>query len=260
MSTPVILTTSSSVYPRVLYANRFNDGTLSVSTEDTDYPKENLNNFRPWKRWKATAVPATVTVTFTSAIDVTAWAIEGHNIGSVSGSVYMETSNDGGSTWDSFGTTKSPTDDEVLYAYDDQVSCDAVRWTFTGSSSPEVGVIFVGEELVFTRGVRDGFAAESLSQLQENRMDENRDGEPLGVSVEKIMADSTYSINEVPFAWAKANWVPFKDQCQSEPFFTWWNPITDPEGASFHNAGKFQSAAHSRKGFVNLNFESRGTI
>ena len=75
--------------PFILYNNELENGTFSITSEESGYPKENLVDWLDWTFWKSTdASDQTIIIDKgTAGIEVDTLAVLGHNFGSAGNSV-----------------------------------------------------------------------------------------------------------------------------------------------------------------------------
>ncbi len=250
---------TDQVRGRIHYDDELQDAaTLVASSEESGFEVENITDTRINTRWKPTSSGThTITATWSTAIAVGCTCIAGHTFGANSTAVSYEYSTNGGSTWNTFSTGSSPGGTEVIYARDDQVNCNAFRWTFTGGQ-PEVGVIYLGTEMVFSRGIATGFSTALDARTPKLIQALNRNGNPIKASVEYVQAQISLSLPQVYSSWAQTNWRPFKNTCQAgRPFFLLALPDHEPDGAAFCHSAKFNNMPYTDCLLQDLSFTCR---
>lgn len=109
--------------PFILYDNELEDGTLTVTSEESGFPKENLVDWLDWTYWKASSAAAqNIDVdkgAAGSSVEVDSLAILAHNLGTGGNSLgcdvtVQEDDNPSFSSPTTLGTV-SPVDDDPFY-------------------------------------------------------------------------------------------------------------------------------------------------
>jgi len=125
--------------------------------------------------------------------------------------VYLRHSVAASSEWDSFvfELVASPpislTDDSpIMYFFDDQT---ADEWTVTisGGALPEVGVVRVGDPLVFERARYGGASPAAMNRATELVGNISRTGELLGRSKRRTILAESISWPRLTYDWVRAN-------------------------------------------------------
>jgi hypothetical protein len=256
--------TADGTLPRFAYDNKLlTAASVVASSSATGYPVANIYDWRPDNRWKGTgSAPWTITATWASAIQITCWCCFGHSIGTYGGAIEMEWSDDGGSTWTSFGSSYAPASTEVIYDIDTQVAANAVKWTISAASSPpEIGCLFVGPEWIPQAGLQWPFTAPRFSQKAMMLHSDNRDGLPIDFAVEKIVADIQMTLGPLGHSWVQSNYAALMRhaELQQKPMFFHWHKDFDANGAAFLSGNRL-SIAEDKPGYMNLSISARADV
>jgi hypothetical protein len=119
-------------------------GTVAVSTEATGYDGDNAADGTTYTAWKPTAMPATWTLTFTSAA-VSYVGIAAHDLGSRAATVNVQRWT--GAAWSTVATATPANDNALLFLLTRRTAQTTFRVEVTGSSIPMIGIIAIGDVL-----------------------------------------------------------------------------------------------------------------
>jgi hypothetical protein len=90
--------TSQDSLPTILWNNIFASGTLTASSEATDYPKENAVSEATYDAWKPATLPASLSIDKGVATAVDSFAVVAHDLGTKGLTVSLQSSTDS-TTW-----------------------------------------------------------------------------------------------------------------------------------------------------------------
>ena len=248
--------------PRIAYDNFIGcarQTSLVGSSEDaTDAPAS-------WSlstRWRTTAGAGTHTLELQlsdALVAASAWGLAGHNLGDVGATVHLERYDGGG--WVQVGNSFMPADNEVIYDYFAAVADDRWRIVITGATDDiEIGLAFVGPDLVLQRGARAGWTDPQLGQRAETVHEISRDQTWLGSTVLSRYADLQLSLANVHATWARDHWQPFRRQCEAQPFLLHWNATDWPDSAAYCSGAEFADPAFSAYGRVGCQVSFRAEV
>ncbi len=259
MANVLITGQAGATLPRFAWDNGLDyTQSLTASSEAEGFPVENLTTWRPFEQWKATTLPATVTATWSSAREVSCFALYGHHIGTRDCTITCEYFN---GSWNAFGSAVMPAGTEVVYIYGDTVNASQARFTITGTTPPEVGVWFVGKDFIPSAGIQPGWEPPAGAQNPDTREAISRNGLWRGVTVQDVRAESTMTLQPIKEGDYISDWRPFREQCHRlQPFFLHWNTNEDSEGAAYCSASTFSGGAYSRPGDQMLTISARMEI
>ena len=227
----VLILPGSSITPRIAYDNALDDATLVASSEaDASHVVDLVTDWRTDRRWKPASLPATITATWATAKTLRTWCAYGHNLGACGCSVSVEYTTDG-VTWTAWAAAVAPSGSECLYKPQDEISASGLRFTITGTTPPEIGILFAGDELLPDTGCPVGWTPPRLATRDRKEVARNLQGQPVGTSVLYREAPVTFSLTAVSHGFAHSDWYDFREACHARPFFLHWNTEQDPNGA-----------------------------
>ena len=253
--------TNTGTLPRFAYRNHLAEAaTLDAPEGQPGYPIEQLLDWRIHTRYKPSALPATITTTYTTARPITSWCCYGHDLGHKRCSIGMEYSQDGGLTWHPYGPVHAPAGSEIIYQVGELVQANAIRFTIVGLRPPEIGMLVTGDDLVMPVGLQPGFTPPRCAQQPKTIARVSRQGVPLGVDVEYSTAAIVCQFQGVDEYWVLNRWLPFRTTCQHQPFFFHPFPEIDPHGAAYCSGAEFDGCAYSTVGFQSVGVKFRGDV
>lgn len=257
--TSILIPQSGSIPVRFAWDNALDDATSIVaSTSATGFPVENIATWRVFEQWLATALPATVTVTWSAARPINCFCLFGHQIG-VRGAQIQAEYYDG--AWNNFESAILPASTEVIYIYGDTVSASQARITITGTTPPEIGNLFIGYDFQPNAGIQPGFQPPAGAQDPSTREAISRNGLWRGATIEDYSAQTSLTISPIEEADAISNWRPFRKQCQKiQPFYMHWNVSIDAQGAAFMSAADFNGMPYMTPGFQAITITARAEV
>lgn len=192
----------------VLYRNIFDEGTLTYSTQATGFNASNITDDATWNAWKPTAVAASVTVDFGSAIACDMLGISSHDMFTLSASFSLEHSPDG-ATWTTISASYTPTsNDDIIVCF---VSTSARYWRFnlTGGLAA-IGVIKLGPKLAFPSAPLEGHVALHHARKYELLSNESMAGQFLNNRVVRIGAETSINVGIVDRDFAETDLAGFE--------------------------------------------------
>ncbi len=222
--------------PRFAYENLFEDdaATVSVSSEDDGFEKENAYDWNPTTFWKPTAGgDQWMAASFSSAQPVNYIAFFAHNIGTNGGTVQLQYSTDGGSTWLDALTPITPLSTECFYRRFTQRMAADWRVVVTSVDPCALGLLSIGVDFALEHGDWKGFSPPVYNRDTQVTNVTSEGGVLLGRSI--IAQGSKMAVNPefMSEAFAEATWLPFMEHAELKPFFFLWNPDDKPAEASF---------------------------
>jgi hypothetical protein len=138
--------------PLILYDNALAEvSSITASSEHADglHPVENVTDWKPFTSWKPDTgggTTHTIIAIWAAPRTVSAWAMFGHNIHTLGGSVKCDYWN--GSAYVEFTAYAGCLTDNTVYRRGAaSVSTLRIKWTFTAAVNLEISVLCVGNEL-----------------------------------------------------------------------------------------------------------------
>jgi hypothetical protein len=246
--------------PKFFYDNRFDDGTPAASTTAVgDFNVLNLRAWRPYKWWKPTALPATVTVDCGSALAADFLAVWGHDLFTQGATIEARGSTDNFSGSNVLLATKTPTTDDPFVVEFASASYRYWRIRITGTTMPSLAIAAIGAVLTAPVGLDEGF--DPIGRKAEGQRPRSVTGNPLGSTTLYEVWDEEIIFNPVEWAWLRATFEPaWEEQLRDKPFIFAWDIGDHP--TELHLAttdGKF-SAKHSFGTYAALKFKIAGLV
>lgn len=119
----------------------------TASTEAAGFDALNASNVRVDTAWRPTAVPANWKIIFLTPPNLEYVGIAAHDLGTQNATIDIQTTSDGGSTWDTIAGLGglTPDDDSPIFCLFDTVNVDGYRVNITAADSePTIATIGAG--------------------------------------------------------------------------------------------------------------------
>lgn len=223
--------------PVIGYDNIFEDGVVSVTHEDADFPKENALDWLTYSCYKTATAVATVYYSVHLGYGATAdyVGIAGHNLGTKGATVVLQYNS--GSGWVNCHTVVAPSDDDTIFILFDSVTAEDFRLAIVSIDADTcIGILAAGDRLTVPRGVRTGWrpplmrSYETIANFAETNVS-------LGRSLRTRFDTVALDFQGFTESFTRDSWMPFLEHAKSKPFFFAWNSVgrTD-EVALMHTA------------------------
>lgn len=234
VANPFILSEIQDGYiPVIAYHNILETGTVTVTGEESDHPKENLYDGFTHKYWKPTSSGTNyITVDTGSAAAVDYFGIYAHNLFSVGGSIQLQSSPDN-IVWTNESDAYAPSGTEPFVVSTGRDSFRYWRLKVVSTGVPQIGVAMIGERLELPRSMRPGFAVPNYGYDKEQVSTFNINGSLLGMSTRDTTIEFTISTIALGVSWIRDTWKPFIRTCQTKPFFFAWAANQFPSEVMF---------------------------
>lgn len=174
--------------PLILWDNVYPKGTLTTTTGNGS----NAINYATNDFWSPTALPASITVDLGVSTTVDTLAFAAHDMGSAGCSITLERFV-GGSWFSLF--TYAITDNEPFLVSFDSFSATMWRVTITGSTNPNIGVIFLGESLRFPEGVTAGYVPMYMAENIETLTAQTITGQFMPNRIQRRGLSTSFTLN-----------------------------------------------------------------
>lgn len=246
--------------PKILYDNRLADAAPVVSsTAAGNFSVLNLADFRPYKSWKPTAMPATVTVDSGAVKSADSLVVWGHDLGSLAGTVEVRRSNDNFAANDVLVATHAPSTNKPFLRQFVFASDRYWRLRLTGAAAPTLAIAALGVGLEFPRRLTRGF--DPLGRRLHGQTNRSETGLPLGKVIDFEEWSERISLRNLDWAWIRANWLPaWNAHLRASPFVIAWDPVDHADELRLVAVQDRFSAPHQAGQFANLDFEVSGLI
>jgi len=206
--------------PRIGYTNLFRDGAVTVSSEDSDHPRELAFDGLTYDSWRSTGAATEWIQTQVASQNADYFAIGTHTLAGCT--VTPQRSADG-SAW---------TDLETAYAVPDN---RPIIWEFTSVAAPywrlliasaagvvSIGAIHVGLRLEMARGLPIGWSPPELNEEVVYTNPMSQGGQILGRNIVRRGVAAQVQSEPVSFTWARADWLAFVEVARLYAVFFWW--------------------------------------
>lgn len=196
-------------YARLLHAgNQFAIDSITA-TDDSGSTADLVDNPLTRNRWvpfgtASAAAEASIRLDTVSALEATCMCIGAHNLGTTGTVIDFEHDSDGNDTWTVIGS-HTPTDDSPIMFFFDPITSDRWRVTVTSDGLPSIGVIRIGDPLVFERPFYAGFTPGRMNRGTEVIGSLSRTGELMGRSIRRTVLSEMYNWDNLTEAWVRAN-------------------------------------------------------
>lgn len=193
--------------PVILYNNFLEDGTLTVTSTESGYDKDNLLDQRPYTLWRATSsATQNIDLELVSAKKPTAIGIVNHNLFSIGATVKVQAYV--ASAWEDVHTFTPTADTAILELFTPDAVNTKWRINISGQSSePIIGVIFLGTEITFPYPPETPYSPIQESIQIETEVSQK--GHLLGNNIRYNPIQINASFKDLTRVWVNANFVPF---------------------------------------------------
>lgn len=248
--------------PRILYENLLRDldpEAFVATSQVAGSPPDVVRNADTATYWQGDALPATLTVIFSTTVRVDAVGIAGHTIGSSGASIVIETRPDNESAWAPFAQEVLPNNNAPLLFLDDELDVKQLRATVTGVGLvPRIAAIYAGRALVMPRPPEAGYRPLNLSRRTKRRQTMSRGGQFLGQEVQRMGMSTELSFKLLDASWYRDTFEPFVQAAGEFPYFFAWNPQVRPREVGFVWTPSDFSPPQEAIDLVSVNFPIEG--
>ncbi len=226
--------------PRIGYTNLFRSGSVNVSSQDSDYPKENAYDGLTYDAWKTTGAATEWIQTQVSSQNADYMAIAAHTLAGCD--VKPQRSTDGAAWTDLETAYTVPDNRPIVWEW---TSVADLYWRLLIANAPgpvSVGAIHVGLKTPMQKGLLVGWEPPELNELVTYTNVASHGGQSLGRSVVRRGVVAQVRSEALSFTWAREDWLSFIESARSYAAFFWWSFLgkteivygsTDEEKANF---------------------------
>ena len=226
--------------PRIGYENLVTIANVAATTEDADYPADNLANPATDLFWRAEdSSPLGVsylTVTLGSAPAIDYLAIAKHNLGTGQNLVSVEGLTGSPLEWvELCAPAILPDDGPAMFCFAEQ-ALDGVRLKLQASPVdvvPQIAVLYVGALLVLQRRIYVGHVPINYGTEATIVNARSESGNFLGRITLNEWNSSGFSLQNLTPAWVRASLMPFIRLTKESPFFFAWRPSSYPHEVGY---------------------------
>lgn len=223
-------------HSRIGYNTFTATGTASASSAQTLFPANSVLNSLTYEYWRATTLPASITIDAGSSKVANYFGIASHTLGTSACTITIASSPDG-ITYTTIDTL-APTDDSPIMFLFANVTARYWRLSISGGAVPSVGVIYVGPVLEMMRPCFAGVSPINLSRVTVIRPNKSEGGQWIGRSVIRSGFSMTATYNNLGGSWYRTYFDPFVVSAISSPFFYAWRPLDYPDGIGYVSVDK----------------------
>jgi hypothetical protein len=228
--------------PIIGYDNRVTTGNVSASSADEDHPAVNVANVNTWQYWQGNGFASptddeflTVIVDSVEPIDYV--GIARHNFFTAQIPVTVEVQSTDGAAWVAVTSEGVPsTDGPLIYRFEEQ-SVYAVRVhmgsPLTGTTAPQVGVLYLGKLLVLQRRIYVGHTPITMGRVARITNARSETGNFLGRIVLSEARQTRVTMRNLLPDWYREYLDPFIEDSKEIPFFFAWRPLDYPNEVGY---------------------------
>lgn len=240
--------------PRIGYKNLFRDGTVTVSSADSDHPKELAYDGLTYDAWKTTGAASEWIRTQVSSQSADYMAIAAHTLSGCN--VTPQHSADGASWTNLEAAYTVPDNRPIVWEF---TSVAAAYWRLLIENAPgavQIGAIHVGLRTPMAFGLPLGWEPPELNERVEYTTPMSQGGQILGRSVVRRGVEADVSSDPVSFTWAREDWLDFIEVARSYGVFFWWTFLG--KGEIVYGGVEDERVRFSREIYVRTEFKIKG--
>lgn len=241
---------------RIAYQNLFVDSGAVVTASDyaTGYPADNAIDWKQYDWWKQSATGTSwIKTVLTSANEANYFAVFGHNLHSVGGSVKAQYSTDG-TTWTDTGAEVMPGNGNTIFAVFDSQTAKYWRCSITTTSGQAlIAGVMIGKTLDLERDLTGGFSPAHLSPEVESKTPMSERGVNLGASIIRTGVNGNIKLSNITPEWIRDEWVPLIDHLNDglPAVFCWDYEYHSDEAILIWKKGRIPDPSYSSASYMN---------
>jgi len=262
----IIIESASSGNGKIGYKNLFTTTgvTVTASTEDTGYEKENAYDWLGYDFWKPTATgDSWIRASFASAQTANYAAIWGHDLADHASSIKPQYSTNAGSTWNDCASVVAPSDNStIFFSWDDTSAADYRILVTNPTTIAAIAGAQIGEALELPYGMAVGFAPSALSPMVDLKTAVSEKGVFIGGSKVREGIEGSLTVDLLEPAWVRSNWSPFIDHAQTpKPFVFVWDDVNySTEAVLGWVENKIPTPNYSSELYMKVSLRFKGTL
>lgn len=255
-----IVSGPASRTPRIGYRNLFREGTVTVSSEDSDHPKELAYDGLTYDGWRGLGGSPSeewIRVEISGSPTATAdyMAIAAHTL---AGATLTPQRSANGTSWTNLETAFVAQSNRPIVWEWTEVAAPYWRLLIQHAPNPvQIGAIHVGRKLTLPRGFAPGWEPPALNEnvTYSNTMSEG--GQILGRHVVRRGVKVEAQTANMLYTFAKDDWLPFVESAEQYAAFFW--RVIEGEAEIMYGGMTSHGAEFSQRGmFVNARFTLAG--
>lgn len=207
--------------PRVGYRNLFRDGTVTVSSENAQHPRQLAYDGLTYDGWRTTAGGTQWIAVESSPAEASDYfAVGAHTLAGCS--LTPQSSTDGVS-WSNLAAQFMPADNRpIVWEHDAVVAAHRRLLIENAAGVVSIGALHAGELLELGRGLPPGWEPPSLNENIEYTNVMSEGGQILGRHIRRRGAELQATSERVTYTWARQDWLDFIESAARYAFFFWW--------------------------------------
>lgn len=213
----------------IAYDNKIENATVTVTSEDASYPKENAFDWLTRDWYKAAAAGAVrFNIDFGSAVTIDYWAVGFQNLADNSGDIkpqYSATGAWAGEEVD-FDSAYTPASTDPAVKFRKLTGVSARYWSFLINSTTNpsyIGLLMLGEALTMPKGVAPPFSPPNFARKNKIFNNKSDSGAFLGRSLERKGIEFMIDKRNLTPSWMRTNFPSLADHIEVKPFLYCWN-------------------------------------
>lgn len=247
----------------VLYNNVFEDGTVTWANQVTGSEALNVLDDESTSWWTQSSVPSWVKVALPAVDTVNCLGIASHDMGTSGASFELQHSPDG-VTWTSIYGPESPTNDDDIIVYFDDVTDDYFR-VIIDDAVCNIGVIKLGSRLAFPVAPMSGHKPLHHSRSVTLLSNQTVGGQLRANRPVKMGAGTTVNCGLVDRSFTEGALLPFEDAYNNgRAFFYCGAPSVIPKDMGYcwrPEGGDIMNVSWSEgDGLSQVDFEIRALV
>lgn len=250
-----IVSAPSVKTPRIGYANLFRDGTVTVSSEDADHPRELAFDGFTYDGFRTTGGATEWIRTQVASQNADYMAVGAHTL---EGCTLTPQRSADGSAWTNLEDPfVAQSNRPIVWEW---TSVAAAYWRLLIENAPDVvsiGAIHVGLKLTLPRGFQNGWAPPSLNEAVEFSNSMSEGGQILGRNVIRRGVAVQAQTQHMLYTFARDDWMDFADVAERYAVFFW--RVMEGDAEILYGGMESKSADFSKRGkYVNAQFSLAG--
>lgn len=245
---------------RVCYENLLENGTVTASSENPDYPVLNCfdGNTADYFRPNVTG-SVNIDLTLTNAASANYLAFYGQDLYKNAGSIKLQYYD--GSAYVDASDTLIPSDNSPRVLFFDSKTSTQWRVVITCSVVFNIAVISFGTYLPLQYGMYIGWTPPLLARSTKILNNVSDGGAFLGKSIIAKGSLTSFVLQYASDGWVRSNWLPFIVHAELKPFFWVPNFATYPTEAAYcWVEGDLTAPQHTQYGFMGATFQVRALV
>lgn len=178
--------------PTILWDNILESSTVTFSSETLGQEATNTLSRNTNDYWKPTSLPATITYDLPSSVGASYLGVASHNLNTCGCTVSLQTYN--GSTWDTIFSI-TPDSNKVFFVPFNYQENDMWRLSITGTSSPSIGVVYLGKAIQFETGILPAYTPMYMAEDIELMTSSTITGQHMKNRVQRRGLSTSFSLN-----------------------------------------------------------------